>query len=262
MALAPDQGADDVPVKEHEVYFAMLAEQAERYEEMAAHMRTAALIEDELNERERTLLAVSYKQAVGARRSAWRVVCNREKHELGRGNDDTAACAKKFRRALEAEISDLCTNILNLLSEHLIPKASSTEAKVQYYKAQGDYYRYISEISDDVYRTRATTSAKQAYEDGTRIAEMTLAVTDHYRLGLALNHAVFYYECMKSPNEACRIARKAFEDAVREIDTLQEGAEGNKQAAQQSTMVIQLLRDNLTLWTGDDAPMSGQSKMS
>merc|ERR1712137_1182055 len=69
MALAPDQGADDVPVKEHEVYFAMLAEQAERYEEMAAHMRTAVLIEDELNERERTLLAVSYKQAVGARRS-------------------------------------------------------------------------------------------------------------------------------------------------------------------------------------------------
>lgn len=275
MALAPDLGADEVPVKEHEIYYAMLAEQAERYDEMCEHMRTASLIEDELNEKERTLLAVAFKQAVGARRSAWRVVCNREKHELGRGNDDTASCAKKFRLTLESEIQDKCTNILNLLSEHLIPKASSTEARVQYYKAQGDYQRYISEISDNVYRRRATQLAQQAYEEGTRIAEQApLPVTDHYRLGLALNHAVFYYECLKSPNEACRIARKAFEDAVREIDTLEDKAhktddiddgdpakveqerqrnEKNRKAAQQSTMIIQLLRDNLTLWTGDDA---------
>jgi 14-3-3 protein epsilon len=215
-----DQGADDVPVKDHEVYYAMLAEQAERYDEMAAHMRTAALIEDELTEKERTLLAVAYKQAAGMRRAAWRVVCNREKHELGRGNDDTAACAKNLRKQIEAELTDLSDSILQLLTDHLIPKASSTEAKVQYYKAQGDYFRYKAEISDDVYRTRATNSAKQAYEDGTRIAEMALPVTDHYRLGLALNHAVFQFECMKSPNEACRIARKAFEDAVREIDSL------------------------------------------
>merc|ERR1719263_244160 len=113
-----------------------------------------------------------------------------------------------------------------------------------YYKAKGDYHRYKCEISDDIDKTREATEAKHSYEDGTKTAEESLAVTSHYRLGLALNHAVFYYEVMRLPGDAVRIARKAFEDAVREIDNL--GPEGGQE---ESTVVMQLLRDNLTLWT-------------
>ncbi|CAE7728386.1 unnamed protein product [Symbiodinium sp. CCMP2592] len=98
---------------------------------------------------------------------------------------------------IEAELTSLCQTILALLTDKLIPGATTAEAKVSYYKAQGDYYRYMAEISDDMDRTRATTAAKAAYEDGTKVAETSLKVTSPFRLGLALNHAVFYYEASR-----------------------------------------------------------------
>ena len=66
-----------------------------------------------------------------------------------------------------------------------------------------------------------------------------------YFLGLALNFSVFYYEILNKPDEACKLAKKAFDDAIAELDTLSEDS------YKDSTLIMQLLRDNLTLWTSD-----------
>ena len=63
--------------------------------------------------------------------------------------------------------------------------------------------------------------------------------------GLALNFSVFYYEILNSPDRACRLAKTAFDDAIAELDTLSE------ESYKDSTLIMQLLRDNLTLWTSD-----------
>ncbi|KAJ9588926.1 hypothetical protein L9F63_017804, partial [Diploptera punctata] len=65
------------------------------------------------------------------------------------------------------------------------------------------------------------------------------------KLGLALNFSVFYYEILNSPDRACRLAKAAFDDAIAELDTLSE------ESYKDSTLIMQLLRDNLTLWTSD-----------
>ena len=59
-----------------------------------------------------------------------------------------------------------------------------------------------------------------------------------------MNFSVFYYEILNSPDRACRLAKAAFDDAMVGLDVLTE--EGYKD----STLIMQLLRDNLTLWTG------------
>jgi hypothetical protein len=44
---------------------------------------------------------------------------------------------------------------------------------------------------------------------------------------------------------ACSLAKQAFDDAIAELDTL------NEDSYKDSTLIMQLLRDNLTLWTSD-----------
>ena len=67
------------------------------------------------------------------------------------------------------------------------------------------------------------------------------------RLGLALNFSVFYYEIMGSPEEACNLARKAFDEAIAELEKMPESEASHKD----STLIMQLLRDNLSLWAAD-----------
>merc|ERR1711881_463196 len=145
----------------------------------------------------------------------------------------------------EAELQGICDTIINLLAKNLIPVASSAESKVFYHKMKGDYYRYIAEFTEGDVKKKAAESARVAYDDAMTEAAKELAVTHPIRLGLALNFSVFHYEVLGNPEEACKMARQAFEDAIAELDSV--GEESYKDA----TLIMQLLRDNLTLWTSD-----------
>merc|ERR1712039_55546 len=227
------------------VYFAKLAEQAERYDEMADYMEKVGKAGEELSVEERNLLSVAYKNAVGSRRAAWRIITSVEQKEKTKGNEENAKHAKEYCTKVETELQKICDTILGLLDGSLIPKASNGESKVFYQKMKADYYRYIAEFRDGDAKTKAAESARQAYEEAAKVAEKDLVVTHPIRLGLALNFSVFQYEVLGNPDEACKMARTAFEDAIAELDNVAEDS------YKDSTLIMQLLRDNLTLWTSD-----------
>jgi len=232
--------------KAKDVYFAKLAEQAERYDEMAAHMKTVGAMGEELSVEERNLLSVAYKNAVGSRRASWRIVSSVEQKESSKGNSEQAAWAKEYKAKVEKELNTICGEILKLLEGDLTTKAGNGESKVFYHKMAGDYYRYIAEFTEGDTKTGAAESARKAYEEAMQIGEKDLAVTHPIRLGLALNFSVFHYEVLGNPEEACNMARKAFEDAIAELDSVAE------ESYKDSMLIMQLLRDNLTLWTSDE----------
>jgi 14-3-3 protein epsilon len=93
-----------------------------------------------------------------------------------------------------------------------------------------------------VHATHADSSSQSA----TDVAQTELTPTHPIRLGLALNFSVFYYEILNSPDRACHLAKQAFDDAIAELDSLSE------ESYRDSTLIMQLLRDNLTLWTSSD----------
>merc|ERR1712241_1602613 len=115
---------------------------------------------------------------------------------------------------------------------------------------KADYYRYIAEFSEGDKKRRSAESARLAYEEASNVAEKDLPVTHPIRLGLALNYSVFQYEVLSNPDEACKMARTAFEDAIAELDNVAEDS------YKDSTLIMQLLRDNLTLWTSDGEDQS------
>jgi 14-3-3 protein epsilon len=231
--------------RDKDVYFAKLAEQAERYDEMADHMKKVGEIEQELSVEERNLLSVAYKNAVGSRRAAWRIITSVEAKEKTKGNEENAKHAKEYCVKVESELQKICTDILTLLDGPLITLASTGESKVFYQKMKADYYRYIAEFSNGGDKDSAAENARKAYEEAKKVADKDLAVTHPIRLGLALNYSVFQYEVLQNPDEACKMARTAFEEAIAELDNVAEDS------YKDSTLIMQLLRDNLTLWTSD-----------
>ena len=131
----------------------------------------------------------------------------------------------------------------------------------------------------------ASEAAHESYKQATEIAQTDLAPTHPIRLGLALNFSVFYYEILNSPDRACHLAKQAFDDAIAELDTLSE--ESYKDSTVRfnlisshvklgllqivmltyvtaiKQLIMQLLRDNLTLWTSDiQDPAPAEEKAS
>merc|ERR1711881_471748 len=120
-----------------------------------------------------------------------------------------------------------------------IPAAASDEAKVFFYKMKGDYHRYHAEVAEGESEREA---ARSAYQNAWELAQSSLRNTHPVRLGLALNFSVFYYEILKQPEAGCELAKTAFDEAVENLEQCDENE------YKESTLIMQLLRDNLTLW--------------
>lgn len=238
--------------REELLYLARLAEQCERYDEMVEYASDFAKAGgEELNLEERNILSVAFKNVVGTRRAAWRVLSSIEKKENNKGNAQNVDKVKYYKRQIEEELTRICQDILKLLEDHLIPKTHSEEAQVFFNKMKGDYYRYIAEYAVADKRNAAAQKALAAYGDAHDIAQKSLASTHPVKLGLALNYSVFYYEIMQNPEKACKMARDAFDEAIADLDNVQD------EYYKDATLIMQLLRDNLTLWTSELPDESG-----
>jgi len=235
--MAGQENKDDL------VQHAKLAEQAERYDDMAAAMKRVTEMGAELTNEERNLLSVAYKNVVGARRSSWRIISSIE--QKTEANERKRTMAVEYREKIEKELNDISRDVLNLLDKFLVPKASSAESKVFYLKMQGDYYRYLAEVAIAANKTEVVGDSQKSYQAALDIAKEQMQPTHPIRLGLALNYSVFFYEILNAPDRACHLAKQAFDDAIAELDTL------NEDSYKDSTLIMQLLRDNLTLWTSD-----------
>merc|ERR1712048_1379359 len=184
----------------------------------------------------------------GAKRSSWRTWAS------GNFSEVKEDYVTKYRMLVEKELKAICLEVLGLLADHLLPNVNDSddngETKVFYLKMCGDYYRYLSEFTTGDEGEQNKEKTQKYYKDAMESAKKNLPETHPTRLGLALNFSVCYYEILKKPEDACKLAKEAFDAAIEKLDTL------NDASYKDSTLIMQLLRDNLTLWTSshdDDA---------
>lgn len=233
--------------KEEILLLCRMAEQCERYDEMIDFVRHyISKCSGEFSDDERNILSVAFKNLVGVRRTAWRVLNSIETKESRRSNADNQARAASYKDKVEGELRSFCREILRLIDSELMPKTASNEGKVFFVKMKADYYRYICEFAQGQYKEESLKSAQECYQQALDIAEGCLDSTHPSRIGLALNYSVFNYEILNQHADAIKIAQKAFDEGIANLENLTD-----EQAYKESTMILQLLRDNISLWNSE-----------
>lgn len=151
-----------------------------------------------------------------------------------------------LRATVKSEIVSISERVLETISKYRIPTAG-TESKVFFWKLYGDYNNYAYEIyvDDDSEGKHFFANAVEGYSIAYE-ASKDLPPTHPIRLGLCLNFSSFTYETLKNQEDACNLARQAFDEALAEVDNI---AEDDYKDA---TLIMELLRDNLNMWTSSE----------
>lgn len=233
------------------VYLAKLHERAERFGDMVKHINNFVKMDPVLSNEERNILSTGFKNVISSKRASWRLLNSLEKKEEKK-HSQNLNYLKEVKNKIEDEMREICDGIQDTLDKYLVPNAKDFETKVFYLKLKGDYYRYRGEFTSGKEFETATNQAEKAYKDAHEVAEKNLPIQNSIRLGLALNFSVFYYEIKMLREEACNIAKNAFEEAIKIVDDL----ERNK--AKDTLLIIQLLKENLILWNNENNDEEGE----
>ena len=225
-------------MSERDLYVAKAkyAHQAERYDDMLEFVNKLVDLGGNLSDDERNLYTLANKHAIGSRKTSISVFTGIL------SNKGDCAYLSNYRKDIVNELNDMCNNALKTLDEKLLPNCGDdVETKTVYLKVKADMRLNLCLDSDD---DELKKQAREAYEEAYSFAE-GLSPCNPVRLGLANNYAVFLYENMSDGRKACEVAKKAFDGAVAELDSLPEDSYKN------STLLMQIIRDNLNLWTSE-----------
>jgi len=226
---------------EENIFLARVAEQAERFEDMVDFLKPVLDTKGaDITSDERNLLSVAFKNLISSKRTAWRTITAIEQNpKYSKFGDSLAAYKKKIEDGLYRD----CELIIDLIKSKVLSKAAEAEPKAFFVKMVGDYYRYIAETAQGDKLEQVKKEALKAYSEAN---EINLPACNPIKLGLALNFSVFYYEVMKDHKKACVLADEALQSALDKIDDL------NEEDFRDAKSIIELLKENLTLWKEEE----------
>ncbi|TGZ73112.1 hypothetical protein CRM22_001713 [Opisthorchis felineus] len=226
------------------LYRTKIAEQTERYDEMVTSIQKLVKLGVELTPEERNLFSLAHKNFIAPKRAALRIV-NAATERDEATHSPFLMYDRMFQEQIETEMRNIAHAIIGLSQNTLIKPDTPVESKVFYLKLKADYFRYLAEFEEGNDKNDAAEYSLEAYKEAYELACTVLQPTHPVRLGVALNFAVFYYEIINSADRACKLAKQAFDDAIAELDNISE------ESYKDATLIMQLLRDNLTLWITD-----------
>lgn len=236
------------------IFEAALCERADNYQVMVQIMKKAVKIvpvnKPDIHIKVRNLFSVAYKNIAGSRRSAHRIYT--AEHSKYENDPVKTEVVKKYITIVEQELNEICDDVIWYITNHIqgSPIFSDIESQVFFLKMKGDYLRYKAEVNEN---QEIIDESGINYVEARKLAE-ELKPTNPVKLGLALNYSVYLYEIVRDGNSACSVAKEAFDKAIFGLDNLSEDH------YKDSTLIMQLLRDNMTLWTNQDENMEGDDE--
>ncbi|KZT13089.1 14-3-3-like protein [Laetiporus sulphureus 93-53] len=230
------------------LFIARLAEQAERYHDVIAQIKSIVHSTNaQLTSDERNLLSIAYKNITASFRTSWRTIDTLQRNTVHHSTWQQRQLMQRQKERIEQDLIDTCKDVVELLERFLIPAANPGEEKVFYCKMRGDYYRYLAEMSRSQTHEQYAATSLDAYKFAYKHALNTLDPAHPTRLGLALNFAVYYHDIRQSPERACFLAKHAFDEAMAVVTDVSV----HPQSLEDSLTILHLLKDDLLLWAGE-----------
>ncbi|MFC9437706.1 14-3-3 family protein [Nocardia sp. NPDC057030] len=238
------------------LFRAQLSAIAERYDDMAKEVdhavRWAYAEKVPLEASLRSLFFDAAHRRIGARRIGWRRL-GAEKYKYSSAAEELLAIVVEKADLIAGEIVSLCAETVEMIDTYVssIAENRSAESEAFFLRMKADCWRYTAEVLTGQDRETASANASGCYADAAEAAQ-TLAATHPFKLGVALNSAVFRYDTLGDSVQATQIATTAFDAAVAAMDSMSE------EHYRDSTLIMQLLRDNIALW--QDGPGAEESQ--
>jgi 14-3-3 protein epsilon len=222
---------------------ARVAEQAERFDDMVGFLNAVVKAKNEdFSTEERNLLSVGFKNQIGSKRTAIRTIAAIEQNPK---YSQYSNALQSYKKKIEKELFDQCIQIVNNVKNSCMGVASTDESKAFFQKMMGDYYRYVAEVAAGEQLETVKKGALENYE-AAQTTCASLNACNPIRLGLALNLSVFFYEVMNNHKKACELGEQALTEALEKIDDVDE------ETFRDAKSIIELLKENLSLWKEED----------
>ena len=199
---------------------ARVAEQSERFRDMVDFLKP--VIHEKgatLNNDERNLLSVAFKNLVSQQRTAIRTISAIEQNQKYAKYGDSL---NAYKQRIEQELYKNCEEITHIIRNDVLAKSPESEPRAFFLKMIGDYCRYVAESAKGDRLETCKQDALKSYSEAVNIAEKDLSACNSIRLGLALNFSVFHYEVMGDIRKACELGDKALQDALDKLDDCDE----------------------------------------
>jgi 14-3-3 protein epsilon len=209
-----------------------------RLDEAIATLKDLIALGPELDERERSLFGLVYKDAVDPKRRTHKMLMSVFNYEERAQHAVLADRVREVREKSGVELSDLCKDAIALIESELYPKSVDASARVFFQKMRGDMYRYLAELEED----GARETALEAYTQALTIANESLADDDPVKLGTILNFAVFEFEHRSLVDRAIELVREGIQKAEAAIGHVEDASKSEAYA------ILSVMQSNLANW--------------
>lgn len=228
--------------RENLLYLIQALDSTNKHKEMVSYMKKVIDINPELNEKERNLLAISYKNLVDEYRGNL-VTVDAYIREDSKNRQSILNYLNEERKVFVDELKNHCDELLELVDKKLLPVANTQSGKLFYIKLKADYCRYACEALEGEEKEKYAKEAENNYKEATEIAKNESQPYSPEYIGIMLNYCVFLFETSGKKEEAISLAKETYNKCYPLIE------QNSKESADVARMTLKLLEDNIRIWS-------------
>ncbi|KAK8852478.1 hypothetical protein M9Y10_017454 [Tritrichomonas musculus] len=228
--------------REMKIFMASAAQKARRYEESVNFFKAAVLLDPKLSESEQKLFLQVYKSCVDLRRNDILFISSIKEYQQCKKCTLKVDALDIYQKKLYNELAAFCYEVISLIDNFILVKASSPEETVLYLKTKADFYRYLAETLSEQDGFPLSSKAHELYLEAINTSKSSILPTHPVYCNTILNYSVYLHEILKHKSDALIIA----EDFVEKIKDLEQIDQ--EPVSEETHQIIQRIKQNVDMW--------------